>query len=187
VIVHDRVATRGAGYKKQLRWHFANAPIIDGNSWVAQNGASKLFGQTFATVPIATADQVVSGDTDVHQTITQPVTDSTTAVRYTTAMQVAPASTSAIDATISVADQNGLMEGVQVGQALVLFTVAPNRLPSGSVVSYGIGGGTVKHYLTNLQPNRSYTLGGALSTSAVSNASGTLVFQSSLGGIVTVQ
>src|SRR5205807_423733 len=47
VLVYDRVTTVKDVYDKQLRWHFNQLPVLDGNAFTETVGGSRLFAQTF--------------------------------------------------------------------------------------------------------------------------------------------
>jgi hypothetical protein len=209
VIVYDRVTTLKASYPKQLRWHFNHGPelanetnengdtiptttaTLAGNSWVAATGNSKLFGQTFSTTPLTTTlAEVQVGATlspHVQRLITQP-TVATTSVRYVTALQVAPSSTTTMDATTSILSTDGRLEGVQMGNQVVLFGRNGDLDPA-TPVTYAVNAtGPLQHLLTNLRAGLSYLVqvNGTPLTTVTASAQGTLSFRTSGAGNQTI-
>src|SRR5205814_1556397 len=68
IVVYDRVTTLKESYPKELRWHFLKEPTISKNAFEAVSGNSKLFGETFSSVPIASsASHVKLGNATVYQ------------------------------------------------------------------------------------------------------------------------
>jgi hypothetical protein len=194
VVVYDRVTTLKAGYAKQLRWHFANAPVVQGNTFVETAGGSKLFGASFSSVPLTTtlAKVAIDGDTggggltQVERVTTQNAAP-TASVRYVTAFQIAPASTPQMVATERLTSTDGRMEGVRMADQVVLFGRQGAVDPS-SAVAYQLPGGTFHNLLTDLQPGRSYqvTVNGVVAT-VTASTQGTLTFTTTGTGPYSVQ
>jgi hypothetical protein len=190
IVVHDRAGTLKDSYPKQLRWHFQNAPAISGNGWVETVGSSKLFAQTFSDVPVATTstefnapgtppDQQVGYQPQqgpFYQVITQNASP-TLKVQYTTALQTAPSSTTGMVATTSVHTADGRMEGVQMGNNLVLFGRTGTIDPSGSISYTTTGSGTINHLLVDLQAGKTYhILVNGVASDRVADAQGAISF-----------
>ncbi|HEV2984699.1 MAG TPA: PKD domain-containing protein, partial [Vicinamibacterales bacterium] len=187
IVVHDRAGTIKDTYAKQLRWHFLDNPTVSGNSFVESVGSSKLFGQTFSSAPLVTTDQQVTvGSAAVYQVVTQNA-NPTLNVTYTTAFQSTPSTTAAMVATTQVQSTDGRMEGVQMGNQLVLFGTAGPVDPTAGSITYKITGtAPVTQLLTDLQPGRAYQIkaDGALVATLTASSQGTLSFSttpSSLG------
>jgi hypothetical protein len=192
IFVFDRVTTLRASFTKQLRWQFANPPKVKGNTFVETAGSSKLFGETFSTVPLATrlsSFRAGSGGESfrVERLDTQNVTP-TRKVRYVTTFEVAPSTTHTMDASRHVLSTNASMEGSQIGNQVVLFG-RDGDLSADTVVTYSFTGtDSVNHLLTNLLPGASYeVIAGGTTTPATSSDLGTLEFTTAAGvGKVTV-
>lgn len=188
VVVYDRATTIKDYYLKQLQWHFLNAPTVNGNSWVATAGSSKLFGQTFSTQPLTTTTQPV---TLWHGTVQQLATKNTNPiakVRYVTAMQTAASSTTSMVATQQVLSTDSRMEGVQMGNEVVLFGV-DGAVSAATPINYSItGSGSVNHLLTDMQPGRSYQLSvnGVAAGSVTASSQGALSFSTAGGATITL-
>ncbi len=190
VFVYDRATTLSASYNKILRWHFQNAPTVHGNSFVETVGSSRLFGQMYSTVPIATSlSSFTEGDAPfaIQQLDTQNTT-LTDSVRYVTAFEVAPSTTTTMDPSAHIVSTGAIMEGAQIGGQVVLFgrngPVAP-----GATVTYSFNGaGAVQHLLVDLVPSQTYEVIIGGTTNLISSSDqGTLSFSTSAGvGSVTV-
>jgi len=182
VVVYDRVTTRKDYYTKQLRWHFLHRPEVQGSRFVARAGKSKLFGATFAAVPLTTAVAPVTIGYDnsvVQQLITQNA-KTAKRMRYVTAFQVAPVAVSSMVETRRVASTDGRMEGVQIGDRLVLFG-RDGEVDLGRALSYHFSGKAgVRHLLTNLRPGKKYRVkvGDADAISLTASSQGTIAFRS---------
>jgi hypothetical protein len=192
VIVYDRATSTKAKYTKQLRWHFANAPVLNGDSFVETVGSSKLFGHTFSTVPLKTTVAKVAPDpSNPDQTISEVITrnpDWANSVRYVTALQLAPSSTSTMDATKQVLSSDGQMQGVQVGNQVVLFG-RNGDVSTAKPVSYKItAAASVQHLLTNLAAGQKYqvTVNGAAQGTMTASSQGTLSFNTTTAGTLSV-
>ena len=187
IVVHDRATTIKDTYLKQVQWHFLTAPTVNGNSWVESVGSSKLFGQTFSTQTLTTTLQPVTvGNATVSQVATRN-TNPTATVRYVTALQTAPSSTASMVASQMVVSTDGRMEGVQMGNQLVLFGTNGPVDPATPIAYSAAGGsGTVEHLLTDLQAGRSYQLrvNGALVGSFQASSQGTLSFSTAGGATI---
>jgi PKD repeat protein len=188
VVVYDRVTTTQASFTKQLRWSFANAPTVSGNSFVEASGSSKLFGETFSTLPLTTT---VAPFTDNNTTIEQVITQNATAsasVRYVTAFQIAGGSTAAMDPTQHIVSTDGRMEGVMVGNQVVLFEYNGN-VDTSTPVTYQItANGATSHRLTNLKAGQSYQVlvNGTVATTVTASSQGTISFTTSPTGAQTI-
>jgi hypothetical protein len=188
-VVHDRVGTVKDYYPKQLRWHFLNAPTITDNSWVEAVGSSKLFGQTFSSVPLSTfSERITQGGQTVYRVITNS-TDPALHVRYLTALQTVPSSTDAMAPTQRVASTDGRMEGVQIADQLVLFGTDGPLSPFTNSITYTVTGtAPVTHTLTDLEPGRTYqvTADGVRVDTPAASAQGVLTFTTTPAGTQTV-
>jgi hypothetical protein len=179
VIVYDRAVTTQANYLKQLRWHFTGTATLAGDAWTIATGASKLFGRTYSAQALTTSTQTLTQNGDSFNQITTNNSSPTAAVNYITAMQTAASSAVAMDASQRVASADGKVEGVQMGAFAVLF--GRDGAVSGGT-SYQVtaaAGQTVTHYLSDMTPGATYTLAGAVQTTATANVQGVLTFTSS--------
>ena len=188
VFVHDRVRTAKASYAKQQRWHFLRPPTVSENSFEALSGSSRLFGCTFASVPIATTVTAVkSGDATVQQLITQN-TAPVAAVRYTTAFEVAAAGVPARAVTQQVTDEAGGLEGVQVGACVVLFGTT-GLVDRQTVLRYQLhGSGTIRQLVVDLPPDQVYRLevNGLAAGKFAASRQGVLAFTTERDGAQTI-
>ncbi|HVV72724.1 MAG TPA: PKD domain-containing protein, partial [Verrucomicrobiae bacterium] len=155
IVVHDRAVTGSTNDLKQLRWHFLNNPSLNAgsNSWVATEGSSKLFGQTFSRSALISSNQAVTcpagSSTLVYRLTTQNASKATN-VTYTTALQSAPATETNMVSTTRISSADHRMEGVQMGAYLVLFGADGPLIPfSGSLTYTVTGTSTVIHLLTD--------------------------------------
>ena len=181
VIVHDRVGTLKATYLKQLRWNLEGQPSVSGNSFVEQVGSSKLFGATFSDSALTTTVTSFNTNRDSQGNIIDPVgydsrpfyevntNNSAPAlnVNYTTAFQTAPSSTPSMVSTVAVKSADGLMEGVEMGGALVLFGKDGILPASVSTITVNLAGAAPSSELfVDLQPGKTYQVqvGGVKST-----------------------
>jgi hypothetical protein len=188
IFVFDRVTTLKSSFTKDLRWHFANAPVVHGNSFVETAGSSKLFGQTFSTVPLTTHRKTLvarSGPGSPSfrfQRLDTVPTKATTKVRFVTAFQVTPSTTKAMDKSQHILSTNSSMEGAQLGSQVVLFG-RDGDVPAGTTVTYTFNGKTsVQHLLTNLLPDQTYeVITGTTVNLATSSDQGTLQFATAAG------
>ena len=179
IVVHDRVGTLKPTYAKQLRWNFQNAPTVNGNSFVETAGSSKLFGMTFSSSALTTAEQPYTLDgANLYQIITQNANPALN-VTYTTAFETAPSSAGAMVATTQVQSTDGRMEGVQMANQVVLFGTSGAVDMSSGPIAYTVNGtAPVSNLLTDLTPGQSYLVlvnGAAVGTFAASSQ-GTLTF-----------
>ena len=188
IVVHDRVTTTKDTYLKQLQWHFLNTPTVNGNSWVESVGSSKLFGQTFSTQALTTTVQAVTvGNATVSQVATKNA-NPTTKVRYITALQTAPSSTTAMVDSQQVVSADGRMEGVQMGNQVVLFGT-DGAVDPANPINYSVAGsGTVDHLLTDMQPGRTYQLkvNGVAVGPVHASSQGTLSFSTPGGATINL-
>lgn len=187
-VVHDRATTTKDYYLKQLQWHFLSTPTVSGNSWIAASGSSKLFGHSFSTQPLATTVQsVTAGNATVSQVSTKNAS-ATAKVRYTTAIQSATSATTSMVTTEQVVSTDGRMEGVKMGNQVVLFGTDGVVDPA-SIVSYDItGSGQVEHLLTDMVAGRAYQLrvNGALIGSVQASNQGILSFTTTSASSITL-
>jgi hypothetical protein len=189
VVVHDRAGTLKDTYPKQLRWHFLSAPTVNGNSWVEAVGSSKLFGETFSGVPLATTTERVSANGQTVYRVITSNTDPAAHVRYVSALQTAPASTDQMVATASVVSADGRMEGVRMGDRLVLFGTDGPLDPFTDPVTYTVtGAAPVTHLLTDLEPGRTYhvTADGVAVADVTAGSQGTITFTTTPAGAQTI-
>jgi len=183
-IVHDRAGTVKDYFPKELRWHHLTAPTISGNKWVDSVGSSKLFGATFSGQPITTVTAPVTynGKT-VHRVTTKNANPSAN-VRYTTAFQTAPSTTTSMVATVRVASGDGRMEGVQMGGYVVLFGTDGTVDLAAGTVGYNFNGtNAVKHLLTDLTPGGAYQIkvDGVVLGTFTASSQGTITFDTAAG------
>ncbi|MCY2990402.1 MAG: hypothetical protein NTY19_21370 [Planctomycetota bacterium] len=158
IFVYDCVTTTKDSYAKQQRWHFLGPPTVSQNSFQAQSGRSRLFGCTWASVPVTTeVSAVKSGDATVQQLITQPVVP-TASVHYLTVFEVAPVTASAMTSARHVSAERDVMEGIQLGDCLVLFGAA-GQVSRQAVIKYSVDGpGVIRHLLVDLPPGQQYRI-----------------------------
>jgi hypothetical protein len=195
VFVHDRVATLDPTTSKKLRWHFLAPPVVNGNAFVETVGASSLFGRIFPSVSAGTTQSTIDvatllaagGDTTspLYRVDTQDA-PAVAAVRYVTALEVAPASQTAMSATAAMQNLEGGMEGAQIGDRVALFAKS-NAVVTGPI-SYTISGSSATHHLVDLPPVTTYQIlvGGAAQGSATSSAQGVLRFQTTGGSSILI-
>ena len=184
VIVHDLVGTVKDYFAKELRWNFLNAPVVSGNSFVESVGSSKLFAATFSSQQLTTTSTPVSENNNTIYQISTQNTNPIKDVRYTTAFQSAPSTTSAMIGTTSVTSSDGRMEGVRMGNQLVLFgTDGLVDLSSGSL-SYNVAGTeALTNLLVDLSPGAAYQIivdGNFVGTKTASDQ-GTISFSTPAG------
>jgi hypothetical protein len=187
VFVYDRVTTLQASYAKQLRWHFVNAPTVNGNAFTETVGQSRLFGQTFSSVPLTTTVAPVEVDNNPQAQVyrvTSTNTNPTSKVRFLTVFQTAGATTANMDATEEVDTTDDRMEGSQIGNQLVLFG-RDGTVDLTTAVTYTLGSGasSVNNLLTDLEAGASYQVkvNGAVLTSVVASNQGAISFTTALG------
>lgn len=195
IVVHDRAVTKSTNDLKQLRWHFLNAPIFNAasNSWLATNGSSKLFGHTFSRSVIVSTNGAVHCPDDpsspiVYRVATQNSVKSTN-VTYVTALQSAPSATNNMVTSVALYSADNRMEGVQMGNNVVMFGSDTVLSPFTSTISYSVNGsGPIVHLITDLQPGRGYnvTAGGTSLGTITSSGQGTLSFTNSVAGSQTI-
>jgi hypothetical protein len=178
VVVYDRATTTQPGYLKQLRWHFTGTAAITGDAWTITAGSSKLFAKTYSSEPLTTATQTLSLAGTSFKQITTNNSNPIAGLSYVTAMQTAPSSTAAMDASQRVASGDGKVEGARLGNYAILF--GRHGAVSGGT-SYAVTAGAgqaVTHYVSDLAPGVTYVLTGADQASAAANAQGVLTFTS---------
>lgn len=189
VIVYDRVTTTIATDLKQQQWMFSNAPTVSGDSFVETVGSSKLFGQTYSTVPLTTTVAPVTvGSATVQQLITQNASP-TASVRYATAFQIAPSSTGAMDVSQHVLSADSQLEGIEVGGYVVLFGRNGNVNTSSAITYQVTSSGFVSHLITNLPAGQNYEIDVNGNPVVVVQASsqGTIHFTTSGSGTQTIR
>ena len=163
IVVHDRAVTKSTNDLKQLRWHFLNSPTFNAssNSWVETEGSSKLFGQTFSRSTLLSSNAPVRCPDDpsgalVYRITTQNAVKATN-VTYVTALQSAPSTTNNMVNTAPVYSSDNRMEGVQMGNNLVLFGADAPLNPFTGTITYTVTGSSpIVHLLTDLQPNHAF-------------------------------
>jgi len=176
VIVHDRATTTKDSYPKRLQWHFAATPTVTGDAWSVAVGSSKLFGHTFSDVPLTTTLTSVPVGTGTVQRVASINTTPAASVRYLTVLQTAPSGTASMVASSRVASGDGKVEGVQVGNDVVMFG---RNGPVAGGTSYAVtaaSGVVLTHYLTDMTPGATYTLTGANQATATASPQGVLTF-----------
>jgi hypothetical protein len=191
VVVFDRVTTIQASFTKKQQWAFLNAPTVSGNSFTETVGSSTLFGQTFSTVPLTTTVTPTNVGGKTVQLLDTQNASPTASVRYVTAFQVAPSTTTQMVSTQQIVSTDSRMQGVQMGNQVVLFGT------NGSVdlttpVTYQISGsGAVQQMLTNLSPGHIYQVqaDGTAVTTVTADSAGTISFSTtpSASGTQTIQ
>lgn len=187
ILVHDHVVTTSPEYDKQVRWNFDAAPVLSGNSFQVASGGSKLFGRILSSSPLDTSMEriVVAGDpTAGTYRVTSRNTNTSPDVSFITAFQASDSARQSMDATVAVASDDGRMEGVLVGDRLVMFGRNGNPDPA-TPLSYEVnpGNSPIGHLLVNLQPGRAFQIvGDGLSLgTAVASANGVLSFTTPAG------
>jgi hypothetical protein len=188
VVVYDKVETVKDSYTKELRWHFLKVPALDGTSFTAAAGGSKLFGQTFASVPLqAKLTAVKVGGASVQQLGIHPAAP-VKRVCYVSVFQAAPSTESTPAACRRVASADATREGAQVGNHLVLFGRGRQPAPPSPVRYEVSGSGPIHHFLTDLPPGRRYAVqaGGEARAPITVSPQGTLSFTTSANGEQTV-
>lgn len=189
VIVYDRVATLKASYPKQLRWHFLKPPQVHDDSFVATAGESKLFGQTFSSIPLTTNLAAVKvGSATVQELITQSASPSER-LQLVSVLQVASAKTPSGDTARHVTSSDSRLEGAQVGKQVVLFG-RDGKVPADASLTYEVSAAdSLRHLLTDLPPGRKYhvKVGGTVRATATTSAQGTLAFTTSADSKQTVE
>jgi hypothetical protein len=188
IVVHDRAVTKSTNDLKQLRWHFLSSVAFNAssNSWVATNGTSKLFGRTFSRSAIVSTDGPVTcpNGAIVYRVATQNAVKATN-ITYVTAFQSAPSATNSMVTTTSLYSTDNRMEGVQMGNNVVMFGADTTLNPFTGTMTYTVNGtGPIIHLLTDLQPNRAFsiTAGGVFFRTITSSAQGTLSFTNAASG-----
>ncbi len=187
VFVHDRATTKAANDPKQLRWHFLNAASINAatNSWVATNGASKLFAQTFSRSALTTTTGPTNCNGSIVYRVTTVNSANATNVTYVTAFQSAPSTTATMTNTVPIYSTDNRMEGVRMGNSVVMFGADAALNPFTNSISYTVSGSApVSHLLTDLQPNHAFQVsaGGTSLGTFTSSAQGTLTFTNTPSG-----
>jgi hypothetical protein len=195
IVVHDRAVTKSTNDLKQLRWHFLNAPTFNASSnfWVAAEGSSKLFGHTFSRSALISTNGAVHCPDDpsspiVYRVSTQNSVKSTN-VTYVTALQSAPSTTNNMVTTTALYSSDNRMEGVQMGNNVVMFGADAVLSPFTGTISYTVNGsGAIIHLITDLQPNRAFsvTAGGTSLGTIMSSGQGTLSFTNAAAGGQTI-
>jgi PKD repeat protein len=193
IVVHDRAVTKTTNDLKQLRWHFLNSNAAfnaSSNSWVATNGTSKLFAQTFSRSALTTTNGAVQcpNGAIVYRVATQNSVKATN-VTYVTALQSAPSTTNNMVTTTSIYSTDNRMEGVQMGNNVVMFGSDATLSPFTGTISYTVNGtGPIVHLLTDLQPNHGFQVaaGGTSLGTVTSSGQGTLTFTNAAAGSQTI-
>src|SRR5262249_34955920 len=161
---------------------------VTGNAFVETVGQSRLFGQTFSSVPLTTTVTPVQvGNATVQEVWTQNASP-IASVQYVTAFQIAPSTTAAMVSTQQVVSTDGRMQGVQAGNQVVLFGVSGAVSPA-TPVSYQVSGtGSISNLLVNLQPGQNYqvTANGVVVATLTASSQGTLSFTPPTAGSQTI-
>src|SRR5262249_41462511 len=153
-----------------------------------------LFGQTFSRSTLTTSNQAVAcpegSSTIVHRITTQNAIKATN-VTYTTALQSAPSTTANMVTTTSVFSSDHRMEGVQMGNDLVLFGADAPLIPfTGMLTSSVTGSSPVIHLLSDLPANHAFQVsaGGVLLGTITASAQGILLFTNTPSGseVITI-
>jgi hypothetical protein len=191
IIVHDRVATKKASYPKLLQWHFLNPPTVSGSTWIEANGSSKLFGATFSSVALTTtlSGAVKVGDTNTTVARIRTTFAATTQTgSFLTVLESAPSSSGSMVASQRIASTDGMMEGVQAGNAVVMFASTGALTSTGSFSYVVSGSAPLSHIVTDLMPDRSYRIvadGNQIATKT-SSSDGVIAFDSVPSGSQTI-
>lgn len=197
LVVHDRASTRTATDPKELRWHFLNSPALNtgNNSWVATAGGSRLFGHTFSRSPLTTSGAAVEcpvgSGTMVNRVTTRNASNSSN-VTYVTALQTAPASQASMTSTMPIVSTDQRMEGVQIGNCVVLFGADASLDSFTGAITYSVTGSSpLTHHVTDLPANLSCQVlanGNPIGT-FLTSAQGTLAFTNPVSGtqVITIQ
>lgn len=183
VFVHDRVQLTLATFTAWQQWHSQGTLTLGGaDNWTYAVGSSKLFGKCYSGQGLTTtsATPTVNGHT-INQVKHALTTGTTTAFTFMTALQAAPSTTGAMDATTYITSGDARFDGVLIGTVLALFPQAGDVNPwSGSTSYSATYSGTITHYVCGVEPNRTFTVG-------VSVGSGPGTATSSAGGVLTFQ
>jgi hypothetical protein len=189
VFVYDRVTTVKASYAKQQRWHFLHAPEVVGTAFTASAGQSKLFGRTFAAVPLkASHAPVKAGSATVHQLIIENA-EPVSRLRYVSVLQAAASTAKEMAAARHVRSRDARMEGAQLGGHLVLFG-AEGTVDLGKPVTYELTGkGKVHHLLANLPDGQKclVKVDGKAGETVTASPQGTVAFTTMPDGKQTVE
>jgi hypothetical protein len=190
IVVFDRAGTILATYPKQLQWHFLNPAKVNGNSWEEDVGSSKLFGETFSTVPLTTTTYSVNDNGATVYRVATNNTNPILGVRYVTALETAPSTTGSMASSQQIASTDGRMQGVEIGGNVVLFGTNGPLSPFSGSITYTISSATaISHLLTDLQPGQQYVVqaNGVVVGTFTSSTQGTLSFTTPVGStIITV-
>jgi hypothetical protein len=194
IFVHDRATTKVANDPKQLRWHFLKNPTIDAttNSWIGTNGNSKLFGQTFSRSALTTTVSPTNCNGSIVYRVTTVNSVNATNVTYITALQSAPKTTASMTNTAPIYSTDNRMEGIQMGNNVVLFGADTALNPFTGTITYAVTGSSpITHLLADLTPNHAFQVsaGGVSMGMITSSPQGTLSFTTTPSGSqsITVQ
>ena len=113
----------------------------------------------------------------------------TASVRYVTAFRVASANSSNRVSTQQIVSADGRMQGVSIGNQVVLFG-SDGDVDLTTPVSYQtLKSGLVQQLLTNLSPGKRYqvAVGGSVVTTVTASSQGTISFTSSGSGTESIQ
>ncbi|HWD21186.1 MAG TPA: PKD domain-containing protein [Verrucomicrobiae bacterium] len=194
IVAHDRAVTQAAADAKELRWHFLDAPAVQpaSNSWVAAEGGSKLFGQTFSRSPLATTNEAVNcpadGDAVVYRVATRNTVLATN-VNYLTVLQSAAASTASMAATAPVSSSDLRMEGAQIGNTVILCGADAPLTPFSGTITYSVtNAAPTIHFLCDLPAGQAFQVSanGISLGSFKASASGVLSFTNIRTGAQTI-
>lgn len=182
IIVYDCVTTVQPTFLKDLDWNFINTPVVNGNSFTETVGTSELFGETFSLDPLSTTATSYSlNGTTVREVITAN-TDQVDNTQYVTAFDVGSAGGSMI-ATQQILTSDERMQGVEMGNYVVLFGRNGNVNLS-TPVSYQVTGtSTMSNMLTNLVPGQAYEVyvDGVGTTTVTADSQGVITFTTPAG------
>jgi hypothetical protein len=156
-------------------------------------GSSKLFAQTFSGGPLATStqefnapgtppNQIIGYEQQqgpFYQVITQNTSPALN-LQYTTALETAPSSTTAMAASTSIQSADGRMEGVRIGNDVVLLGRNGTVDPSGSLSYTTTGSGAVTNLLVDLEAGKTHhIIVNGVASDLVADAQGTVSFTTS--------
>jgi gliding motility-associated-like protein len=208
-VVYDNLlaknSTNVAGqYKKHLRWHFLNQPVVNGNNITATMDNSKLFIHTVspATLNIAAINESNNPDNIFGSSVNYAFNTNTWRAEVSVANNplkqdivtvLQPGAKTATEMlTTAISSTQNNMEGSIITAngttEVVLFNTSIAKYPAPvSVTSYAYTGPpTARHTLCGLDPNKAYlvsynasvvTVTRSAAGTAVASPSGVLTFQ----------
>jgi hypothetical protein len=184
VVVYDRAVTVKENYGKDLRWHFLKQPTVTGNGFEVTNGNSKLFGKTFASVPLtSSAAPTKVGEATVHQLRTHAEKPQKS-VHFVSVFQVAAGTVPSMAPAQHLTDAGSQMEGAQIGDEIVLFG-RTGQVGANAVVRFKASGkAALRHIMVDLRPGRAYQVkvDGKPAMRVTATPQGTIAFKTEAAG-----